>query len=95
MPTNPAGSQPTGAEPPLDAETHAQMKQWLDNWKRVGPLLEAERLEKLRRLDDTESARIACDLVWPMGTLGDHRGGDDAAGIVPMKEALGKLGMRR
>ena len=68
------------------------MKQWVDNWARVGPILEAERLARLRQLDDAESARIARDVVWPMGTLGDHRGGDDAAGILPMKEAVRKLG---
>lgn len=71
------------------------MKQWLDQWQRVGPSLEAERLERLCSLDDVESGRIARELVWPMGTLGDHRGGDDAAGLVPLKEALQKLGQRR
>ncbi|HSC27258.1 MAG TPA: hypothetical protein VLD67_08290 [Vicinamibacterales bacterium] len=29
--------------PPLDGETRAQMKQWLDQWRRVGPMLDAER----------------------------------------------------
>jgi hypothetical protein len=79
---------------PLDAEGRAQMKRWLETWKRLGPILDAERVEGLRRLDDAESARIARDLVWPMGTLGDYRGGDDAAGIEPMKDALRKLGPR-
>jgi hypothetical protein len=79
---------------PLDAEGLAQMKRWLEHWTRLGPLLEAERIEGLRRLDDVEAARIARDLVWPMATLGDHRGGDDAAGIEPMKDALRKLGRR-
>ena len=83
------------AAQPVDAKARAQMKQWLDNWQRVGPILEAERLDQLRRLDDEESARIARDLVWPMGTLGDDRGGDDASGLVPMKDALRQLGTRR
>lgn len=82
---------PSGPRP-LDADSRARMKQWVDNWAQTGPILEAERLARLRQLDDAESARIARDIVWPMGTLGDHRGGDDAAGIVPMKEALRKLG---
>jgi hypothetical protein len=80
---------------PVDAKTRAQMKQWLDNWQRVSPQLEAERLEQLRRLDDGESARVARDLVWPMGTLGGNRGGDDAGGLLPMKDALRQLGVRR
>jgi hypothetical protein len=92
-PTVPA---PISAVPAaMDAETRHQMKQWLDHWKRVAPILEANRLERLRQLDDAESARIACDLVWPMGTLGGHRGGDDAAGLQPMKNVLQKLGPLR
>ena len=92
----PADATATGAaQAAIDAETRRQMKQWLDQWKRAGPILEGERLERLRQLDDAESARIACDLVWPMGTLGDHRSGDDAAGLEPMKAALGKLGPHR
>jgi hypothetical protein len=81
--------------PTLDAETRAQMKRWLETWRRVGPMLDADRLERLRRLDEAEAARIACDLVWPMGTLEPDRGGDDAAGLVPMKEALRKIGPPR
>ena len=81
--------------PSIDTETRARMKQWLDNWRSVSPLLEAELLEELRRLDDAESARIARDLVWPMGTLGSDRGGDDGAGLVPMKDALQQIGPRR
>jgi len=71
------------------------MKQWIDNWRSVSPWLEAARLEELRGLDDAESARIARDLVWPMGTLGSDRGGDDGAGLVRMKDALQRLGARR
>ena len=78
--------------PPPDADVRAQMRRWLDNWKRMGPGLEAERITRLQQLDDVESARIAREIVWPMGTLGDHRGGDDGAGILPLMEAVRKLG---
>jgi hypothetical protein len=81
--------------PSIDTETRARLKHWIDNWRRVSPLLEAERLEALRGLDDPEPARIARDLVWPMGTLGSDRGGDDGAGLVRMKDALRQLGARR
>jgi hypothetical protein len=91
MPTKPASSLTSGGQRlPLDAEGRAQMKRWLDQWKRSGTVLDAQRLEELRGLDDIEAARIACDIVWPMGTLGDP-GGDDAAGIVPMQAVLWKL----
>lgn len=78
---------PTG-----DADTRAALRRWLDTWQRVGPEREAERLQALRALDDAESARIARDLVWPLGTLDNNRGGDDAAGLITMKALLRKLG---
>jgi hypothetical protein len=38
----------------LDAEGRALMKRWLQNWKRIGPILEAERWTRVR-------ARYAAD----------------------------------
>jgi len=40
---------------PLDAETRAQLTQWLANWRRVGPLLEAERWARVRSMSDHEA----------------------------------------
>ena len=34
---------PESRYPPLTPDERAQMKQWLDNWARVGPILEEER----------------------------------------------------
>jgi len=50
---------------PLDAEGRAQMKQWLDNWKRVGPILDAERWARLAAMTD-EEARHAALLVFDL-----------------------------
>ena len=97
MSDRPSRSRATSpAEPvnPADPEVRAQMKQWLDQWARVAPILEAERLENLRALDEAEAGRISRELVWPLGTLGDHRGGDDGAGLIPVIEALRRLGNR-
>jgi hypothetical protein len=41
--------------PALDDDGRAQMKQWLDNWARVGPLLEEERWARLRSMTEEEA----------------------------------------
>ncbi len=79
--------------PALDATTRAQLRQWLDQWKRVGPVLEAERLERLRNLADEQAARDAL-AVWPMGTVNGYRGGDDAEGLRLIKSLQAKLARR-
>jgi hypothetical protein len=68
------GIQPTSPEtegPLLDAEGRAQAKLWLDNWKRVGPILEQERWDRVKALTDADPARDAVRLFelwqpdWP------------------------------
>lgn len=57
--------------PLLDAAGRAAMKQWLDNWARVGPILEQERWDRVRTLTDADAARDALMLFelwqpdWP------------------------------
>ena len=41
------------------------MKQWLDNWARVGPILEAERWARVRALTDADAAGDAMRL-WEL-----------------------------
>lgn len=67
------------------------MKRWLDNWRRTGPILEDIRVQELRQLTETESGRIACEILWPSVTPG---GGDDAEGLEPIKNALRRLAQR-
>lgn len=73
---------------PFDDKARAQMAEWVDNWKRVGPILEAERVAGLRALSETESARIAVELLWPMAPIG---GGDAGEGLVRIQAALRRL----
>lgn len=49
------------------------MKRWLDNWRRVGPILEAERWERLAAMTDEDAQRISRDLLalWQPGWVGD------------------------
>lgn len=46
---------------PDDADLRAAGKRWLDNWKRVGPILEQERWDRVKALTDADAAR---DALW-------------------------------
>ena len=74
--------------PPFDDQARAEMKRWLDVWKVAGPMLDAERVASLRRLTETDAARIAVELLWPMVGVG---GGDSGEGLLPMRDALRRL----
>lgn len=49
------------------------MKQWLDNWRRVGPLLEQERWDRLAAMTDEEARRVTAHVLdlWQPGWTGD------------------------
>lgn len=57
--------------PLLDAAGRAAMKQWLDNWKRVGPLLDQERWDRLAAMSDADAQRATQQVLelwqadWP------------------------------
>jgi hypothetical protein len=46
---------------PLDDDMRAAAKRWLDTWKRVGPILEQERWDRVQALTDADAAR---DALW-------------------------------
>jgi hypothetical protein len=46
-----------------DSASHRRHKQWLTQWERVGPALEAERTAELQALTEEDAARIAVDMV--------------------------------
>jgi hypothetical protein len=60
--------------PPLTPEERAQMKQWLDNWARVGPILEEERWARLATMTP-EEAQLASRRVLELWQPDWH--GDD------------------
>ena len=66
-----APPQPTG--PGLDAHARAQTKRWLENWKRVGPILEAERRARLAAMTDQEAQQASRRLLelWQLDWHGD------------------------
>ena len=55
----------------LDAEGRAQGKRWLDSWKRLGPILEQERWDRIVALTAAEAQQDAVRLFelwqpdWP------------------------------
>ena len=57
---------------PLTDEERAQMRRWLEMWRKTGPVLEEERIHRMQALTELEAARIACDL-WLLARPG---GGD-------------------
>ncbi len=63
-------------EPPVPATSvvaKAEMRQWLDRWKVVGPLLEAERWTRLLAASDDTLRQQSLDLLalWQSGLAGD------------------------
>lgn len=59
---------------PSDPEVRAQHKRWLANWRRVGPILEAERWERLAAMSERTRARMTLDLLglWQRRVPGDN-----------------------
>lgn len=64
---------PKRARPSSDAESREQHKRWLENWKRVGPILEAERWERLRTMTAEEAQKATRDVLdlWQPDWVGD------------------------
>jgi hypothetical protein len=56
------------------AEEREQMRRWLDNWRRTGPLLDAERHARIAALTDEEAWRESQSLLtaWEPGMTGDN-----------------------
>jgi hypothetical protein len=75
------------SRPPLTAEEKAQMRQWLENWRVAGPLLEEERWERLRTMTEDE-AQLATRRVlelwqpdWP---------GDNGEGLLLLQRVVAR-----
>jgi hypothetical protein len=71
--------KPKGRFTESTPEARAQTKRWLDNWKRVGPILDAERSARLAAMTDDE-AQQATQRVLELWQLGWH--GDDGEGLL-------------
>ncbi|HEX5474080.1 MAG TPA: hypothetical protein VFX12_05390 [Vicinamibacterales bacterium] len=60
--------------PPATSTERAQLKQWLDTWSRVGPLLEQERWARLRAMSREEIDRDVLLVLgsWQTDWTGDN-----------------------
>lgn len=74
------------ADPPVD-ETARAAKRWADNWKRVAPILEAERWTRLSAMSDTERAVMAVELL---SLYQPHRPGDDGEGLLAIQRVFAR-----
>lgn len=70
-----------------DDNARTQVKQWADNWKRVSPILEAERWARLEAMTDEEATTIAVELLslYQSGVPGD-----DGEGVLAIQSAFSK-----
>jgi hypothetical protein len=70
-PEDPVAQTPTPR--PLDAAARAGLKQWVDTWKRAGPLLEEERWVRLRSMTtaDAQAATWRLLEMWQPDWVGD------------------------
>jgi cobalamin biosynthesis Mg chelatase CobN len=64
-----------------------QLKQWVETWKRAGPLLEEFRYEELRRFRHEEGVKII-DSLLEMGY--QHRVNVPTSGLVELQLLLRK-----
>lgn len=75
--------------PATSDDTRAAMKRWVDTWKRVGPILEAERWDRLRTMTNAE-AQQASQLVLELWQP-DWRG-DDGEELVLHQRVFARAG---
>jgi hypothetical protein len=62
-----------------DADVRAQMKRWLDNWARTGPILERDRWARLAAMTDAEAQQVTADVL---GLWQPDWHGDDGEGLL-------------
>jgi hypothetical protein len=59
---------PPGTDAGVDATARDRHRLWLDTWKRVGPILEAERWERLAAMTDAagqQASQLVLELWQP------------------------------
>jgi len=71
--------------PSIVGNTRAATKRWLENWKRVCPLLDAERWRRLRAMGPGQRASMTLDLL---SLSQPDRPGDDADALIRVQRAF-------
>lgn len=77
--------------PVPSVESKVEMRQWMDRWKVVGPLLDAERWARLVASSDDELRQQSQDLLslWRPGISGD-----DGEALLLQQRAFALMGAR-
>jgi len=70
---------------PLDPDARELGRRWLENWRHVGPILEAERWERLASMTERQRADTALDLL---GLWQPDRPGDEGEALVRVQQAF-------
>jgi hypothetical protein len=72
-------------------DASARAREWRENWKHAGEVLEAERWQRLAGLAQADRARMVLDLLtlWRPGVPGD-----DAEALVIVQRAFGRVQSR-
>ena len=75
----------------LSADTKAEMREWVERWKVVGPLLDAERWARLLASSDDDLRQQSRDLLslWRPEVAGD-----DGEAILLQQRTFGLLRAR-
>ena len=81
------GSHDRARGEPLDADMRAAGKRWLENWKRVGPILDAERWERLHTMSVAD-AQQASQNVLELWQPDWH--GDDGEGLMRQQRVFAR-----
>lgn len=78
--------------PTNDAESRSLNKRWLENGQRVGPILDAERWERLSAMTDEEAQRVT---AWVLDLWQPDWTGDAGEGLLLCQRVFAAAGPRR
>jgi hypothetical protein len=65
-----------------------KLKQWVETWRRAGPMLKRFRWEELRKFRHEDNVEIL-DALLQIGY--EHRGNTPTSGLVEQQRLFGKL----
>ena len=71
----------------FDEQVRAQVRRWAANWKHIGPILEAERWERLTAMTLEQRTVMA---VEQLSLYQPDRPGDDGEGLLAIQGIFSK-----
>lgn len=80
--------------PPVTMDKNEAAKQWVEHWRRVGPLLEKIRHDELRAMTDEEAAQ-ACRTLFDFAFSSPSYQERRTCGFVEQQRLFLKLRLRQ